>query len=633
MSDQKNRIDEQAFDAMLAETLGGIHPPDLSDVVLQHLKAAEASPDATITIQQSPSSAAHTNRRRVRRRTAMAFLAALAASLVWFLVKPGSTPDPTVNETVAVNESSTVERPIEPPVKSSLDTDQDTKPKSSKPLRGIPLLVNSDDGPNTNDAIVDQRQVGPNHTLGDIQLVSKQVNEKFYTYWDAIGVTPTEEATNAETLARLNRSLGIQLPEELLGKPDEMRDHFETASNALSLAMTWLRLITNDGLRRLSEDERESLVIELGQCIEGKHSLDRTILGWIEGQNPRSNAFYKAVGAVGKTSTVKHLAKLTMNVDLRCVSCHDSKIEGESQQSEYWGFAAVLHQGVSRDANGGLSIDSKEGQQRTLFYELSDGRQQLAEPEVSARWLGGATNDSVKTIKSWADSLTGSQVLARGVVNSLWELVHGLPLHGRAVDPITAPLHESLTAIEDDLASDLIDSNFNVARTLALILTSPASGRSVPEALLPENALSADPVDRKASTEAVNAFAAAHFIRPQMPLARRIDQAMRSIGAKLDSLDVPIVAQATGVNGKGAYKPSSTKPESLDDDFPTSGEGLPVQWLTLISNPDDQTKHLAYLAGYDQVPETVLAAATAMKKANPDDRDLLLQRVWWLLRR
>ena len=39
MSDEINQADEQAFDALLAETLGGLNPPDLSGIVLDRLES------------------------------------------------------------------------------------------------------------------------------------------------------------------------------------------------------------------------------------------------------------------------------------------------------------------------------------------------------------------------------------------------------------------------------------------------------------------------------------------------------------------------------------------------------------------------------------------------------------------
>jgi hypothetical protein len=236
-------------------------------------------------------------------------------------------------------------------------------------------------------------------------------------------------------------------------------------------------------------------------------------------------------------------------------------------------------------------------------------------------------------------------VLSRGVVNSLWQLVHGQPLRGRLVDPVTAPQNETLDHLEEYLAEDLIQSRFDVARTLALIITSPATRCGVPEPLRPENALVADESEIREALKAVDAFAAALPPRAAQPMARRLEVAMRAIGAKseLKPQGTPIVAQLNPDSLPGGTKPrpkatptkaTPTKPtptQALSADFPGRADTLPVQWLERIDDEKSQVNHLGYLAGRKELPDGVLQAAELMRDAEVPN-ELLLHRVWWLLR-
>ena len=175
---------------------------------------------------------------------------------------------------------------------------------------------------------------------------------------------------------------------------------------------------------------------------------------------------------------LRRLAALTMNVDLRCTRCHDSHIELDGRQEDYWSFNAFLRRGVKLGPQGQLTIDATAKSLGPLFYEVSDGRQAIAEPAIPSAWMKIPSDQPIGGVGDWAQKLNGSPELARGVVNSLWQLVHGQPLRGRVIDPISAPHNESLDRLEEELVQDLRGSRFDVARTLALIIASPATRRA-----------------------------------------------------------------------------------------------------------------------------------------------------------
>jgi hypothetical protein len=240
----------------------------------------------------------------------------------------------------------------------------------------------------------------------------------------------------------------------------------------------------------------------------------------------------------------------------------------------------------------------------------------------------------IRGVGQWSQQLVGSAELARGVVNSVWQLIHAQPLRGRVVDPISAPHNEALDRLEEQLVKDLLQSQFDVTRTLALVISSPATGREVPPSLLPENALLAGDEQIRSAMNAVDAFAAAQPARAALPIRDRLDQAMRAAGAKLNADGSPIVAQLAGSPDEPrAVKPDSaarTAAAALAADFPRPTNSLPVQWLASIEDQTSQVQHLAYLAGLSQVPDGVLETADLMRKA--DGNSTALHRVWWMLR-
>ena len=225
-----------------------------------------------------------------------------------------------------------------------------------------------------------------------------------------------------------------------------------------------------------------------------------------------------------------------------------------------------------------------------------------------------------------------SPELAHGVVNSLWKLVHGRPLQGGVVDTISAPHHESLDQMEAGLAEDLLQSNFDIARTLALVIHSPAARRSVPQPLRGDNALLASDADLRSARNVVNAFAGALPMRSKPSMKQRIDLAMRSTGGAIQSIrnNNSINAQADGSDSPGKSRPTERSDDS-DSGFPTTATDLPVQWLASVEGYQNRVDHLGYLAGFNGVSKEVRQAADAMRQAEQIDETLALQRVWWLL--
>ncbi len=637
-NDKLNSHEEQAMDALLSEVLAGAVPPDLSEHILARHSDSAYKP---LLVEVQEDSRSPRKRSAVRPlATVFSIVTALAASvllLVW-LQGQADQPDNQPSSLVADNQmaAATDETPgdsvaRQTPALTAADEIPDA-PRSRPIPKGIPLIV-TDSESNANPSKGDQLnsiQIPDSQTDPEaISLVSKRVDEKWFEYWTAIGIQPTENSALPELLARLAERLDANLPPQALADAESLRAALGSAENANQIARKWLTEVTDGGLLRIDSDARGRLIDDVTEVFQGQRRLDVTLAQWFGGQDPHSSDWYAALSASGNQPMVRRIALLSMNVDLRCTQCHDAKIEGSGRQEDYWSFASFIRQSVRRDRNGQWIVSQGDSFGKPLFYELPDGRQRMVQASIPTSWV--PTEEPIQDVRQWSRRIVASPQLARGVVNSLWKLVHGRRLHGGVVDTIAAPHNESLVQMEEQLADDLLQSNFDVVRSLALIVHSPATRRSVPQALKPENALLASDAELGAARDIVGAFAGALPSQAKPPISRRVDLAMRSAGGSVQSIREgnTINAQADGSGGNdGISKP---RKDDAANGFPTNAGDLPVPWLRSIKGYDGRVEHLGYLAGVNQLPGDVLEVAEAMKNSPEISEQLALHRIWWLL--
>ncbi|QDT09177.1 hypothetical protein [Planctomycetes bacterium K23_9] len=670
-------LQEQAIDALIGEVLQNNSPPDLTATILSQLNHAPSASDSSasepsagdssIRIAASPSPA----RGRSGKRSYFVFAAALGAiaaslALIVFLAGPAQ-PNPIAEGTSRVDNESMakVDNDIASQDRTSENTDTNRSPqladhdaplradsesapdkggddrRDNSVARGVPMIVSSDN-PSPNRTLVDDLQgqspnPNPSHRIEPIQQVAATLNQKWQGYWKAAGVTPTEEASADVVTRRLAETLGIQLSSAAVGDPRKLQAELVSHSASQKVAQRWLDQITGGGLGKLKNDQLRSLVDQAAKAFRSEQPLDQELVAWISGNSPQASSFYSAASSRGHDAMVLRLASVTMGVDLRCTKCHDALIEGNGRQNSFWAFSSFLTQGVQRTRDGAWSVVSRDQfSSQPSFYELPDGRQRFVQAAVDPAWVSQRPADDVA---AWATNLKRSPELARGVVDSIWQLVHGRPLQSHVIDTIAAPHHKLLDDVQNQLASDLIASDFDAARTLALIIASPPTHRAVPDALLPKNQLMASDQSIRNSMHAVDAFAAAQPLNRDLPLSRRLAVALKSVGASVKDLDGSELLANIGTSiasDAGSRKADAARDNSmshsLDDvDFPSKASQLPVQWLSSIDSYQNRVQHLGYLAGQSQLPDAILQAADVLHEGQADD-NLALHRVWWLIR-
>lgn len=598
--------EETAIDALLSEAVGNVQPRDFAPMILTRLRNESAASVRPVTRSTS-----QTKSRSSRRLVVASFIAAIAAVFagMFFL-----RPDPVAPK-VLTDKSTATPAPVQPLV--TKDNGQpESKPSADRPpLRGVPMTMPElarVDGEDQTDSSSKTVPPKPLARPLSVALVSRQVEEQFNSYWASIGIRPSDVAGNEELAARWSESLGVAFSSQDVAGIDSVAKKLDNAEVAATVARRWLNQITEGGLDGLEPDAKSALVGEVSGAIAGDKSFGKLFAAWMDGSAETSPAFWTAMGFRSSRwedgTLARRLASVSLDADLRCIRCHDALIEGSGRQRDHWSLVAVLRSGLQNTSN-------------PTFYDAIDGSKRVARPGVA--WIG----DDVDSLDQWSRQLAdpgsvASRRLAGGVVNSLWQLVHGRPLQGSVVDPVSAPHSEALSGLENELGDDLRRSDFDLGRTLALILNSPATRRSVPTSL--QDAWVIDDVVDRAAAEA---FAAARPMATRLPIAKRLDQTMRAIGATLGSGDESLLAQL----GNPDKNVKAKSDAGLSWDFPDRADSLPLQWLGRIEGLDQQIDHLAHLAGKAKTPDPIREAAAAMK-ASEINNETLLHRVWWLLR-
>ena len=670
---QWEQDDDPVVDALLMEFISTntqcrVTPPDLSEAILDKL-GQEAQRSEIAPVDQS-SSVSSLVRERSRSRFqkvigTISIVAAIAASflgLIWLATQgtSSSTAPKIVENSTDSNgalagtklsdgsavSNDSLDRSIEENAVQLADSNLAERSGNSSraPMKGIRLdtpeekrlMAKTLDGESTQVGASPRREF-QTRPLAD---VAKQIDSLTNEYWKRIGVTPTSAATDAEIAARTQKRIGIAVGGEIIRDQEKLTRHFARPRAAKRLAAQWLAVTTGVDAERINQENNAEIVDRLGESFSGKQPFAATFVSLIDGSDANSARWYELIGEgsgqrkQGPRRQLEglagKLAHLSMNADLRCTRCHDDMIGRSGTQEDHWSFVALVSQAMRRE--GGRLIVGEPTSKTPVFYELSDGRQRLAEPRVQGSLMSSAK--TAEDFQTWTKSLPNSREFASSIVDSLWTMVHGRSLAPGAVDAFAPPQDETLDQIQGELASDLLASEFDVSRTLALIVASPMNQRSVPDSLLAENSLTASGNDRSNDLDKVAAFAAA-VQTPKSSRGQRIELAMRRIGSEIrNDANTALLAQPMLRESKNTMSQSIPKglsfSQRLSVDFPGDDADLPVSWLRSLDDFDQQVQHLVYLAGGRNVPANLEDAAKRLRDAGTEQS--ALSRLWWILR-
>ena len=671
------------IDTLLAEFLPSRKsrrktPPDLTQPILAELSGPQAfhqTPRETATVQPAARTSGASKRRLL---TAMAAIA--VAILVMFVASQfGDDNDGNFiakQPPPAENGQQTGETDGHPTQLASDDAAGRTTDPLATPatdVKPFPLVDENpklvDNGTSGTDAVIMPDRLEPDTVPIDlvgnpngpdilpnvqrpapaslpIHQIARQNSELIQQYWRASDIEPTAATSDFEVASRLNKRLGLSLPTDAIADPETLHLVLQSSENTPQIAKQFLA--TASELPESGLQQYQDLIDDLTQTVAlQSEPLDVKLTSLIAGTDPMSSRWYDALGhGSGRKQDVHHqmtrrLASLSMNADLRCIRCHDSEVGSSATQEDYMSMLSLVSNTVQRENNRWVVRQDKN---KYIFYERPDKRQAAAPQRVSSKFLDDGS-DAMSDYQLWSQSLVGSDMLANGIVNSLWKMVHGRPLVASASDNLAAPVAPQLLQLRQQLTDDLKASHFDLTRTLALIIASPMSNRSVPDALSIESIRMASSEDRQTAFSQVSAFAAA-FQTAESKRAQRIELAMQQMGMPLETvgqgsiLAQPVLIKPTKKpprpsarqnrqNQASAELQGPTLKDMLLLDFPGDHAELPASWLSDIQDYDEQVRHLGYMQGLTTLPSDVEKLSKQLNKQLPAEP--ALHQLWWVL--
>jgi len=685
------------FDAMLAEILRGEPPTDLRQQILQRLDDTPASAEVEpvdVSVVRPRSGARRASKadrvgssRFFQSWKMLAAVAAVALAAVGVRWNPARVPNnPVIRSAGGSGEGSesdhrrySIANSLPSQLASGAESEDGTDRRETETRSGdgspAALLASGDtvggaaEGPDAGDKVGSEQisverlaedRRGPADDADDmpvvtpVRLASTQLHQQFHTYWDRVGVTPAPVKTDEEIAELVKARLGVKI------SADDVRS-FEAADEAISktwsvrnLAAHLLATWSMRSVEELDSDADEEMIRQLSRQLRGRKSVAELFVRWMglpdelpEEHDSRLTPWAELVSPLSPHSRVVATAAVTMDHDLRCARCHDvSGPDSLPRQSDYWHFAAFVDPIVQpqssttlRDIQGGESWDD-----RALSYETLDRQQRLAEPKLPEGWsdpstIGSADRSASTRLARWTGGLKQSRRLAAGLVSTTWQLVHGSPLSSQSCDFSAAPADPLLEEMHRRLTDDLLASDFDLVRTVALMVTDPAFGRDIPEAMSESQWLLASNEQWRAAATQVNAWAAGTRMETLPPANQRMRLAKSLVpDGRLSGANLRESLLGQTVPGK---KPGRAFPDEDGESFAAQlmpAGGFPARatiaapaWLEQLPTFESQVNHVIHLAGRDEVRSSERELAQRMQDVSTD-RALLWQRLWWTIR-
>ncbi len=596
-----SEADELAIDSLICEVQKITpSPPDLLDAILLQLaRGCWDGPTTGAKQGQDSRSSTAVAAKRLRTWSLAAGLLALAASVVLVFspwernaidatnIAKGKKLEAT-GGTETNSEKSLVlgSRPSEQKVAQS-ESNGVTAPvvETAKPARheGVPLVRSKplmttelnverlasgfDSGPNS-------EALAANH----VEVLAK-FNDQIKNYWDHVGVTAATPINDMEWADRIEDRFGARPNLTVDGKLANAM--LLTAKDCEPLAVRIVRQLFRNV--PLAPDSRERMIAEATETIVLGKRFDELISRWVTDASLFDHKRPELVS--------QGLATNLLDADASCARCHDSPVDRRFVQDDYWALASVF-----------APVD-----RAPMFYELTDGRQRVAESRIPARWLGSETSQQPSSLDSHASSreqlskrLVGNRNLAQAIANRIWEIGFGAPLVSRASDPIAPPRDDALQKSHTALSDAIIKSNFDIRFAAKLVMASEAMRRGQSE-------LYASGRWRVANDEAIandslvqRTFAAALVKRPRVSndrllamMGSRIGQVPRALGAS----DTVLAQPAIGAESKQIGVAAPEKPrdeEYLWAAWVGDRKQLRDSWLHWIKDPAEQQRHAYY---------------------------------------
>jgi hypothetical protein len=521
--------------------------------------------------------------------------------------------------------------------------------------------------------------LNPNVVRLDDQAVVGLIDAQLAAFWQEQGLTPTAAVSEQAVRSRIGAWLGATLAaEESVERVTAIRQSFELPAVRSQVALRVGRMLLGRlGTRRIDTEKALAFTDWLHPVLEGKpwgEAVSELLMAR-GSTSPQEDDYHPAVNwfaaLAGPRSVplTDQFAHSVLDVDVRCGRCHDHPLDGRVAQGLYWQLNAIFETGLrwSTDSKDALRVDNAalaaDTPSPVVFYELRDGRQRLAEPQIPVPWLfsgqaPGASafagdNRSVSPddhLTALAASLKQNRQVALAAVNRVWEMVYERPLVGSPANPSAAPESKQLVQLQNALADQFLLHDQDLARLISWVIAARPFGLDVPSTFLTPQFESAAVEEIAEAVRTVQGFAGYPASIPRQDFADLLAIADLSTQS-------PDLAQGTGPQlfGQLDRRPStsdaminSLSPPSgasrspgdlailratLEAQTGTQQKELLAPWLVKVTGNqryDRQAEHVFYLAGYWHPSPRQLEIAHALRQHSSDDEQAL-NRLWWIL--
>ena len=327
------------------------------------------------------------------------------------------------------------------------------------------------------------------------------VNVQLGRLWDREGVVPVDRASDTELLRRAYLDLAGRTPtvrevRDYLGdiaddRYERLVDRLlESPDYASQMAAVWRSFLIPEGVDLDAFGGRSAFEEWLAKRFGSGEPYDQIVrkLLLAEGRLATSGPllFYSAL-KLDADQLAARTSRAFLGIRLECAQCHDHPFEPWTQ-SDFWSYAAFFAQisrprGMLENASTVMQVrDVNRGEVMMPDTDVAVAPKFLGSDKAIEASLGKSdkTTDQSRPSedarrKQLADWLTSAEnpYFARATVNRLWAYFFGRGI----VDPVddfgvsNPPVSPELL---DLLASQLIDSNYDLRRTVRTIVLSDA---------------------------------------------------------------------------------------------------------------------------------------------------------------
>ncbi|KLU04324.1 hypothetical protein RISK_003378 [Rhodopirellula islandica] len=634
--------EDAMLDLLIQEALGGPTPSDQTGLILRRLADENAGSESKLAGSKNQSAspvAEHSSQPSLA-----TILIGIAAGLLLCVGIAVGVKYRSGVALQAIAEEATDNAAPSVPTPSAVVESEDASPqpkpaprKRAQPieLAGDPSTTLDDDPGSLSPELPSQQDTqsaSPSAAVPSITLVSQNINSRWQSHWKRLGVSPTPSREKESIQQELADRLGLVIPVDAIGDAKAIRTAIANPSNRQAISKRLLTAIL--GKNSKHQDASESL----SEVLKSGSGADRLIAAWMLPSKADSNPSPDEKSDSSKSAatpwirmlqptdlhevTVK-TAALTSHKDLRCQRCHDVPNSGDEvpTQADYWTVAAGL-----------APLLNPSRANKDLFYDTLDGRRQLAK------------RPSQEESRAWSDNLVGSRDLAEGIVSTLFAMVHDSPSTTSPFDLSVASAASVPSETLRPLVDDLIASDFDVLRSLSILLSDAVMTRSVPDAMSPQGVLIADDQQWSSAVSAVHAMAARSPFRRPGSAQRRLQVALLDAKPNWpgDSGRDTLLAQPLGSELSADGTPSNSekrRPEKNGDrktavaatGYPMRSSMIVPAWISQLPDFDSRLDHVAHLAGQLKLnPSERELAHQAL--ASGDDEALIFERLWWIIR-